>query len=83
METTITILVLSASTIQRAQEAIASCEACNKEAELPFDWLLDEVTGCDGTSTDYFLTEPARCPRCGRSIIEKTLVEPQGGDFSL
>jgi len=76
---TIQILALGAATIRRAQEAISSCEACNKEAELPFDWILDEVTGHDGVTTDYFLTEPAQCPRCGRSIIEKTLVEADGG----
>jgi hypothetical protein len=69
------VLALSAATIQKAQEAILSCEACNSEAELPFDWILDEVTGCDGSTTDYFLTEPARCPRCGCSVVEKTLVE--------
>lgn len=77
------ILTLGASTIRRAQEAISSCEACNKDAELPFDWILDEVTGRDGSTTDYFLTEPARCPRCGATIIEKTLVEADGGVFSL
>jgi len=79
----INIVALSASTIRRAQEAISSCEACNNDAEMPFDWILDEVTGRDGSSTDYFLTEPAKCPRCGGSVIEKTLVEADGGVFSL
>jgi len=79
----INVVALSAATIRRAQEAISSCEACNNDAELPFDWILDEVTGRDGSSTDYFLTEPAKCPRCGGSVIEKTLVEADGGVFSL
>ena len=79
----INIVAVSAATIRRAQEAISSCEACNNDAELPFDWILDEVTGRDGSSTDYFLTEPAKCPRCGGSVIEKTLVEADGGVFSL
>ena len=69
------ILALSSSTIRRAEDAISSCEACNTEAELPFDWILDEVTGHSGSLTDYFLTEPARCPSCGSPVIEKTLVE--------
>ena len=77
------ILALSTATIRRAQEAISSCEACNNEAELPFDWILDEVTGHSGSTTDYFLTEPARCPRCGCSVMEKTLVEADAGVFSL
>jgi len=79
----INIVAVSAATIRRAQEAISSCEACNNDAEMPFDWILDEVTGRDGSSTDYFLTEPAKCPRCGGSVIEKTLVEADGGVFSL
>jgi len=77
------ILALGVVTIRRAEEAISSCEACNKDAELPFDWILDEVTARDGSTTDYFLTEPARCPRCGRNIIEKTLVEAEGGVLSV
>ena len=77
------LLVLGTVTIRRAQESIASCEACNNDAELPFDWILNEVTGRDGSTTDYFLTEAARCPRCGCRIIEKTLVEADSGVFSL
>jgi hypothetical protein len=77
------ILALGASTIYRAQQSIASCEACSTFAELPFDWILDEVTGCDGTTTDYFLTEPVECPRCGGKVVEKTLVEAGSGVFAL
>jgi hypothetical protein len=77
------ILALGGSTIRRAQDSISSCEGCNKDAELPFDWILDQVTGHDGSMTDYFLTEPARCPRCGSTVIEKTLVEADSGVFSL
>jgi len=80
---TIHILALGAITIRRAQDSVSSCEVCNRDAELPFDWILDEITGRDGSTTDYFLTEPARCPRCGSTIIEKTLVEADGGVFSL
>ena len=77
------ILAIGASTIRRAQEVIASCEACSQRAELPFDWILDEVTGRDGSTTDYFLTEPAHCPRCSADIVEKTLVEADSGVYSL
>jgi transcription elongation factor Elf1 len=77
------VLAIGTSTIRRAQEAIASCEACNQNAELPFDWILDEVTGRNGSTTDYFLTESVRCPRCGGNIVEKTLVEADSGVFSL
>jgi hypothetical protein len=32
----------------------------------------------DPSVTDYILEEPVRCPRCGREVFEKTLVEPTG-----
>jgi hypothetical protein len=44
--------------------------------EIPFDWILDRVTGSYSSATDYILEEPAKCPYCRRDILEKTLVEP-------
>jgi hypothetical protein len=55
---------------------IAGCEACSGTAEIPFDWILDRVTGSDPKVTDYVLEVPARCLQCGAEIMEKTLVEP-------
>jgi hypothetical protein len=46
-----------------------------KDAEIPFDNLLDQVTGSDPSVTDYLLEEPAKCPRCRHDILEKTLIE--------
>ena len=67
----------SAATRRKAEEIIESCEYCNPEhAEIPFDWILDRVTGSDSTVTDYILEEPLKCPQCRREILEKTLVEP-------
>ena len=79
----IQILALGAATIRRAQESISSCESCNQDAELPFDWILDEITGSEGSTTDYFLTETVRCPRCGCGVNEKTLVEAESEIFSI
>jgi hypothetical protein len=45
-------------------------------AEIPFDNVLDRITGADPCVTDYILEYPALCPYCGREIREKTLVEP-------
>ena len=54
-----------------------SCEHCHPDdADIPFDWILDGVTGSDPGVTDYILEEPAKCPNCRREILEKTLVEP-------
>jgi hypothetical protein len=53
------------------------CEHCHEDdADVPFDWILDKVTGRSGATTDYILTEPVRCPICKHEITEKTLVEP-------
>jgi hypothetical protein len=60
-----------------AVKLIEPCEHCNPEAaEIPFDWVLDRVTGSDPKVTDYVLEQPAKCPNCRREIGEKTLVEP-------
>jgi hypothetical protein len=61
----------------RSRRLIDSCEGCNPEgAEIPFDWLLDRVTGSDPAVADYILGSPAKCPNCRREVLEKTLVEP-------
>jgi hypothetical protein len=60
----------------KAEGLIESCEHCNQDgAEIPFDNILDRVTGSDPRVTDYLLSEPAKCPFCRREILEKTLVE--------
>jgi hypothetical protein len=64
-----------AATLQKAQRMIAGCEACSGTAEIPFDWVLDRVTGSVPSVTDYILEVPARCLQCGAEINEKTLVE--------
>jgi hypothetical protein len=52
------------------------CEACNPdEAEIPFDNVLDRMTGPNPSVTDYVLEQAAKCPRCFREVLEKTLVE--------
>jgi hypothetical protein len=56
-------------TIRIAEKEIVSCETCSADtAEVPFDYLLDSITGCDPESTDYVLSEPARCPACGAEL---------------
>ena len=62
--------------VERAQQQITGCEKCRPlEAELPFDWIWDEVTGSDPGVPDYVLQLPAKCPSCRTEIREKTLVE--------
>ena len=70
------IVLVKAFTVRKAEWRIESCECCNPEgAKLPFDQILDRVTGSDPAVTDYLLERPAKCPKCRREIREKTLVE--------
>jgi hypothetical protein len=70
-------VLVNAETLRKAEKLIESCEHCNPEgAEIPFDNVLDRVTGSDLSVTDYVLEEPAKCPNCKREILEKTLIEP-------
>jgi len=72
------IVLIDAVTLRKAERLIESCEHCNEDgAQIPFDNILDRVTGSDPSVTDYILEEPAKCPNCRREILEKTLVEPK------
>ena len=60
---------IDADTLQQAQELIGSCEHCTPDlADVPFDYVLDSITNYDPEVTDYVLSEPVRCPRCGSTI---------------
>jgi hypothetical protein len=68
-------VLVDAATLRQAERLIESCEQCNEEgAEIPFDNILDCVTGSDPTVSDYIREEPAKCLVCWRAIVEKTLV---------
>jgi|SRR5688572_19749432 len=69
------LVLVDPPTIRKAQAHILGCETCTDEAQIPFDAVLDGITGNDPEATEYILSEPAKCPRCHRAITEKTLVE--------
>jgi len=71
------VALINAATLLEAERLIESCEHCNPEgAEIPFDNILDHVTGSDPSVRDNVLEEAAKCPKCRREVLEKTLVEP-------
>jgi hypothetical protein len=73
----IKMITVDAELIHRAEKEIESCEHCHPDdAEIPFDWILAEVTGKHGPY-EFILIEPTRCPNCKHEITEKTLVEPK------
>jgi len=57
-----------------AQSYVTACESCFADAQLSFDYVLDAMTGCDPTATEYLLQKPAMCPRCGSQIAPKTRI---------
>ena len=70
------VVLINSATPHEAERLIASCEHCNLDgAEIPFDNILDRVTGSEPSVTDYVLEHPAKCPNCCREILEETLVE--------
>jgi hypothetical protein len=73
----IQLVTVDPATAKKAQQQIESCEHCHPgDAEIPFDWLLAEVSGKRGPY-EFVLSEPARCPNCRHEITDKTLVEPK------
>jgi hypothetical protein len=71
------IIVIAAATLREAEELVEflrtlQCDGCGDS----LDWILDRVTGCDSTITDYILESPGKCPNCRHAIVEKTLIEP-------
>lgn len=60
----------------KALRLISGCENCREvDAQIPFDKVLDQVTGSDPAVTDYVLEAPLMCRYCGSEIKGKTLVE--------
>jgi hypothetical protein len=72
-----TIVLVDETVVAEAEQYIAGCEQCNDKAEIAFDYLLDELTGCDPTVTEYLVARTPKCPRCAHRITEKTLVVTQ------
>lgn len=70
-----TLVAVSRYTLLRARQEIIGCEACSERALVPFCWVLDRVTDGVGAGCDYIMSEPVRCPRCTRGILEATRVE--------
>jgi hypothetical protein len=67
---------ISREVAAKALRLTAGCQNCRGEdAQIPFDCILDRVTGSDPAVTDYVLEAPLTCRYCGAEIHEKTLVE--------
>jgi hypothetical protein len=77
------VVLVDAEAVRTPLRWIRACEACMPvEAQMPFDWVLDQVTGCDPTVTDYVLAQAGICPHCRGSVTEKTLIDLRDEDGS-
>src|SRR5262249_1941370 len=71
------IVFIGEATVIEARDLIVGWGQCSEEAELLFDQILDAVTGCDPSTTEYMILRPARCSFCFHEVSEKTLVVPR------
>ncbi len=69
------IVTVDAAKVREAEGKIEGCELCHPDdAEIPFDWILQQVTGRSGM-VDFVMLEPAICPTCKQPLNEKALIE--------
>jgi len=66
---------IDVATVRKAEDQIESCEGCNRDASMPFEWILDRLTDMGPNEALYILETSAKCPKCGMLIKEKTLIE--------
>jgi hypothetical protein len=64
------VVMIDAATLQKAQRLLTGCEACSEDVEIPFDNILDRLTGSNPSVTDYLLEVPTKCLQCGTEINE-------------
>lgn len=68
------MVVVDSKMLRKAISRISGCEACSPLAQVPFESVLDRVSGNDPLATQYVIADDARCPRCRRRLHESTLV---------
>ena len=72
------VVFVNKETLAEAEGFIAACEHCEPaRAEIGFEQVLDNITACDPTVTEYVICHAARCPNCDHEVMEKTLIVPR------
>ncbi len=71
------VVLIDEDMLSKAENFVTGCERCVEHAEMTFEYILDEITGCDPTSTEYVMCHAAKCPGCFQDITEKTLIIAQ------
>ena len=68
------IVLVDEDILSKAEKWILACDQCSNIAELSFEQLLDSITGCNPSTTDYLMRRTVRCPCCNREVAEKSLI---------
>jgi len=76
-------VLLDVEDVNIALKVVVACEACYPEAEISFDWIIDQITNRDPLVTEYLMPAAACCPACGSEVHEKTLVQWNGAHWQL
>ena len=62
-------------TLAEAETFISGCEYCEPgRADVPFDQVLDALTGYDPIVTEYVTCHPTQCPQCNHDVMGRTLI---------
>jgi hypothetical protein len=76
-------VLLDICDVKTAHAVVIGCEECCPDSEIPFDWILDQVTSRDPKVTEYLMPTAVCCPSCDSEIHEKTLVQWNGAHWML
>ena len=68
------IVLVDELVLREALHWVSGCQACSPSAAICFDYILDALTGCEPSITEYVLCRPGKCPECSAAITEKTQV---------
>ena len=69
------VMFVSAETLGHARKLIRGCQACSPSADVPFEEILDRVSGHRAAVTRYIFLGSVTCPRCWGRVAATTLIE--------
>jgi hypothetical protein len=73
--TEVHVVFFSLEMLYEATKLIVGCEACNPLAEIPFERVLDRVSGHHSAVRRYILMSSVKCPSCCGRVTPNTLIK--------
>jgi hypothetical protein len=68
------LIAVSQLSVFLAESRVVACSKCSTNAQVRFEFLLDEVRGSN-EKCSYILPFPATCPLCNSPITETSFVQ--------